>query len=737
MRPYRHALYAASILSGLIPATSFAQSATTLQPIVVEADPDGKVEETTAGPVQGLRALTAKSATKTATPIEELPQSLQVVPRSLIDAQSSITVSEAARNVSNVQPVDTLMIGNVEQVPVRIRGFGAEQWTDGYAGNLFLAGDREGLVNVERVEVLKGPNALLYGGGAGSPVGGAINVISKMPTDTPFYEVGGTVGTDNYWSPFVDLNQPLDENGRALFRLTAEYTSNDSHIDVLESDRYSVHPTLTLTNRSDTSLTLQGFASEHRQQAYIGLPVTGTLVGDFELPTDLFIGHPDIERSYSKDHGVTATFDHAFNGIWSTNIKARWSQSEMDQHAQPPFLDASGTGGTPFLPPSTFDLNNTEHYDEQQEFSFNPSLQADFRAGPTKNTVLLGLDYSRVTDTGFMHTDTLGNYCYLLGGGCTPVTVDLTNPTYTVPYTRPQPGVGEGVSYFDFDNTYITKGAYGQVQTTLFDRVHLLGGARLASIDMTYNDTATGSRITWVTEETKLLPRAGVVVDLLDSLSVYASYGEGMKWVPFSQTLAQPKPETSKQYEAGVKINLDDRLTGTLAVFQINRENVPYRISVTETAMSKQTSRGFEADLLYQVDEHWSLLGSYGYTDAFFDGDGGASAPDGNKLPFVPEHSGRLWANYAFGNGMLDGWSAGAGVYLASGQYVDAQNVYKTEGYHTFDAKVGYEEDRFRLALTLKNLTDEDYLEPYTWFGGQVSPGAPRSAFLQFSYKFN
>ena len=129
------------------------------------------VENTTAGPVQGFRALTAKSSTRTSTPIEQLPQNINVITRSLIDSQLSITLSDAVRNASNVQPVDTRMIGNVEQTPVKIRGFGAELWTDGFAGNLFIAGDRDGLVNVERVEVLKGPSAVVYGGGAGASDG--------------------------------------------------------------------------------------------------------------------------------------------------------------------------------------------------------------------------------------------------------------------------------------------------------------------------------------------------------------------------------------------------------------------------------------------------------------------------------------------------------------------------------------------------------------------------------------
>jgi iron complex outermembrane receptor protein len=102
----------------------------------------------------------------------------------------------------------------------------------------------------------------------------------------------------------------------------------------------------------------------------------------------------------------------------------------------------------------------------------------------------------------------------------------------------------------------------------------------------------------------------------------------------------------------------------------------------------------------------------------------------------VPENSGRLWVDYAFGPNFLPGWSIGAGIYAASGAYVDAQNRWKTDGYYTVDAKLAYENEHFAASLAVKNLTDEEYFTPYVWFGGQVAPGAPRTVYGQFSYKF-
>ncbi|HXI08044.1 MAG: TonB-dependent siderophore receptor [Bradyrhizobium sp.] len=678
---------------------------------------------TTAGPVQGYRALSATSATKTDTAIERIPQNIVVIPRSVIDDQGATTVTEAVQNVSNVRPVDTRMIGNVEQVPIKIRGFGAEMWIDGYPGNLFLAGDRDGLANVERIEVLKGPNALLYGGGAGSPVGGTINVISKLPRDIARYEFGGTFGSYQHWNPYFDINQPLNDTKTALFRITGEYGQSKSFIDVLSPSHYNVNPTLTLTNREDTSLTIQGFVSQQRQQAYPGLPVEGTLFGAYRVRRDLYFGDPNISKSYSRLYGTTVTFDHQFNEIWSTNIKARFSRSEFDQMSQSPLLDPTGTGGTPVFPPSTFDVNNIDVFDRQREFSINPSLKARFSAGPTDNTLLFGVDYSRVTESGYMNTDAFPS-----------AFVDLSDPNPVFPpFVRPAaPNLFE---FFKFDNTYLTKAAYTQLQSTIFDRVHLLAGVRFNSIDTTWIETGQSVPGTYTTSAAKALPRTGIVFDLFKGLSLYASYGEGMKWSPFSTAFIVAPAETSQQREAGIKFNFGGMFSGTVAAFDIDRQNVPYTTAAFTGALSSQKSRGFETDLVFQPNSNWSVLASYGYVDAFYVTDT-PTAPAGNKLYFVPQNSGRGWINYKF-DGPWTGWSVGAGIYAASGQYVDALNRWFTPGYYTLDAKIAYETKNFRAAFFVKNLTGQEYYVPYAWLGGQVAPGAPRTFYLQTSYKFD
>jgi len=701
---------------------------------------------TTAGPVDGYRALTAFSSTKTATPIEQIPQSIQVIPRKVIEDQKSLTVSEAVQNVSNVQGPNSRSLGDTQLYPYTIRGFGAQAWLDGLVLP-FSLGDRDAFANVERIEVLKGPNALLYGGGAGAPIGGAVNIVSKLPTDHASGEFGFTYGSYNYLQPYFDVNQPLSRNGTVLFRLTGEYTAADSFIDILEQDRYAINPTLTLTNKTDTTLTVQGRWSKSQQQTYQGLPVFGTILGDFRIDREMFIGPANIPRGFSEVKGVTVTLDHRFDEVWSANVKARWSKGSFEQNAQL-LVGSDFAGAVPAIPPSTWLLGNTELHQDIEEITVNPNAQARFSLGASKNTLLLGADYSRVRDNGFLQTDYLGNACAAFFGvgpclGVVGATVDLVNPTFPIPYVDPRSvpqyqdifGFDQIITFADTQNIYTTSGVYAQLQSTLYERVHVLAGLRSSHVNVEQTETALGFPQLTVTDAHRLLPRAGILVDLVPWLSAYASYSEGMRAVPRQLPGGESRPEFSEQREAGVKFDLGGKLTGTLSYFEINRDNVVVSLGLGNVALASQKAHGYEADVLWQPNRNWQVLASYGFTNAEF-ADGLLGVPAGNKFPIVPQHSGRLWVNYMFDEPVLRGWSVGAGIYAASSQFVDAANLYEVGGYYTVDAKIGYENEHFKASLNVKNLTGEEYFVPYAFLGGQVSPGDERAFYGTVAYKY-
>lgn len=721
--------WAASASLVAIPHAVFAQSQVQLPTVVVQSDAEAPaagdangppVTETTAGPVQGYRALTAASATRTNTPIEEIPQSIQVIPRSVIDDQDSLTVAEALRNVSGVlgtNPVQTPAFTSAY-----IRGFPAEYWVDGLT-TFYNGGDRDSLVNVERIEVLKGPNAILYGGGTGAPLGGVINLVSKLPTEKAFAEFGFTFGSYAYLQPYFDVNTPLTKDGTVLFRMTGEYTSAGSFIEVLDTQRYSFNPTLTFTNKIDTTLTLQARISNWEQQEYQGLPATGTVTGAFRLNPNMFIGPSDIPNSTSQVQSLTATFDHRFDDVWSANIQARISNTKYKELVQNFTSGFDFTGNAPALPAAYWNVLNVSLYQQQQEATIVANALAKFNIGPTENKLLFGADYSRLSDDGYMYGDF--NDIFTLGY------VNLLNPVYP-PYVEPVHSPANVIA--DAQNIYNSGGAYVQLQSTVWDRLHLVGGLRLAnlrieSVSPTFSTSST-------LDTTELLPRIGAVVDVFKGFSLYASYSQGLKANPFTIYVGAPQPEHSEQSEAGIKFDLGYGLTGSMALFQINRTGVPVFTGIASEAIGVQRSQGFEADILWQPDRNWQVLASYAYVDAIVVNAIPGVAAAGNQLNIVPPNSGRLWVNYKFDASVAEGWSVGAGIYAASGAYVDLANVYETPAYFTIDAKIAYEVDKFKASITAKNLTGEDYFVPYNYYGGRVAPGDARGVYGKVAWTF-
>jgi iron complex outermembrane receptor protein len=657
------------------------------------------------------------SATRTDTPVKQIPQSIQAINKSLIDDQQSVTVSEVLGNVSSVVPRNALYTPVVENTLVR--GFRAEQLIDGFT-QYYNPGDRESTVNIEQIEVLKGSNAVLYSGGSGAPVGGVINVISKLPQAKAFAEAGFKMGSYSFYQPYIDWNQPFSDN--VLFRVTGEYTDSASQIDILETQRFNINPVLTITDNDSTRFTLQGKVSRWRQPDYQGLPATGTVSGDFRINPKTFIGPSDIANSESDSDAVWASLDKTFNQTWSLNFKARYATSSFDQKVQ----SLLGSGASfaqafaadlPLMPPSTWGLLNAELYQKQQELSFLGNVLAKFSLGPTENRLLLGADQSDLDDAGF--TDFV----------VPKALVNLDNPQFENAYEIP----GPGITQVSMSNQ--TYGGYAQLQSTLFKRFHQLLGLRLGGLDMTYFDRSSPLNTQSRTETLRWLPRVGSVVDLNDAVSLFASYSEGMRGQPFVKFASAPEPELSRQLEAGVKLDINHWLSGQLAVYQIDRDHVAINLGSGFVAEGKQRSQGFEMDLTWHPIENLDVLTSYGHTDAeFVEGLFGIKA--GNRLALVPQNSGRVWANYRFTQPALQGLSMGFGVYLRDAAFLSDNNQFKAAGYHSFDAAIAYETSHYKIAASAKNLSNETYFQPYDYLDGRVAPSQGASVYVTLSVKY-
>ncbi|HRD78781.1 MAG TPA: TonB-dependent receptor, partial [Hyphomicrobiaceae bacterium] len=468
----------------------------------------------------------------------------------------------------------------------RIRGFESEVLVDGFP-LYYGGGDFSSLVNVERIEVLKGPGGIFYQGGQ-TLTGGVVNLLSKLPHGERRYEVGVVFGGHGTWIPWFDINQPLNASKTALFRMTAEFEQSREFIDVVERERYSLNPTFMFRDDAST-LVIQLHASRRTQHEYSGLPAVGTIDrSSFSIRRDLFVGDPAIPKHVNANERIAAYFKHKLDDVWTIDVSARYGRSSLFEPTQALF-NFFGSSNQPVFG-SNFSVLSALLTETTHEMAFNANAIAKFQIADSRNTFLVGIDFNRTTDEGKL----TGTFPYL---------VDFLNPTFPR-YTFDQP-----LAFTIVDNTYWNSGLSIQLHSTIKDRFHILLGARLAHVDVISRELTTGG--SFHTDEWKVLPRAGIVVDIVRGVSAFASYSEGLRAVPFFSAAAAPKPEESRQIEGGLKIALPTGLSATLALFEISRLNVATpdpNVPFAQVQTGEQQSRGFDIDLVWQPIAGLSVL---------------------------------------------------------------------------------------------------------------------------------
>ncbi|NOQ13575.1 MAG: TonB-dependent siderophore receptor [Methyloprofundus sp.] len=675
----------------------------------------------------GYHVFSASTATRVNTPMMELAQSIQVIPRALIDDQQALTVTESLRNISGVVPRTPGITPNFE--PTLIRGFSAMQMIDGFYQNL-NTGDQGSLVNIQQIEVIKGANATLYSGGGGSPSGGVINLLSKLPEKEAFYEFGLKGGNYQFVQPYVDINQPINES--LLLRFTGEYSHSKSHVEVLQTERYNLNPSLTWTNNKSSSLTLQGKYSKWQQQDYQGLPATGTVAGDFTLDPRLYIGPADIGDSVSELGSVWGTFKHQFNDSWAMTAKARYAYSLHDTITQgiigegfdfsadkPLSAEDLALLGSPALK-HTWGLSNNELYQQSDEMTFQlySTVYFDFEA--SHHALIIGGDFSEHDEAGFIEFNAL-----LIG------LVDLTQPVF-LPYEYP--GTREN-KQFTRNTTY---GGYMQLQSTLYEHLHLLAGFRAGNVSSDYKNTTPGFEFSSDASTTRVLPNVGAVIDLGDEYAFFVNYNQGMRAQSGVNFVSTPKPELSDQLEFGLKFDIAEQLTGQLALYQINKKNMAITDfsdpQLRATTGGQQRSRGVESNISWQLSDGFKLLATYAFTDARFSDS--LIVAKGNQVPGVPEHAGRLWLNYAFQEALLSGLSIGAGIYAQSSAYLENKNLFKSDAFYTMDATIAYARNNYKLGISVKNLSDVNYYQRLNYFATRTMPAQGTEVFFSGTVTF-
>jgi iron complex outermembrane recepter protein len=661
---------------------------------------------------EGYNPSNTSVGTRTDTPLRDIPQSIQIVPQEVLRDQNVTNFNEAVKNVPGVSPTNP---STNEIASFNIRGFSVGDFN---SNNILRNGLREAGIleivsnpDIERIEVLRGPASVLYGG---ANPGGIINLVTEQPLRDPFYAVDATIGNYDFYRGAIDLSGPLNDSRTILYRLNAGYQNSGSFVDFVELERFTIAPVVSFAIGERTRLTVEGEYIDRDQVLNSGLPAEGTLFSNpnGRIPRNRFLGEPDGILYYIQAR-AGYRLEHQFSDNWSLQNTFQWKTarvSSTDRIFSATSLDADNR---------TLNGDLLDIYAHTDIYDLNLNLTGRFATGSIGHQLTLGVDLGR-----YDRNDDL-----LLAPAAS---IDVFNPVYG------QPATGAFAPVFVANRLTDTLGIYIQDQVTLTENLKLLLGGRFDLFRQTEEDflAETSTR----QSGDAFNPRVGIVYQPIQPISLYASYSRS--FTPAIGTAFDGgvfQPERGTQYEIGVKADVTDQLSATLALYELTRTNVltddtrpgiPPGFSIQT---GEQRSRGAELSIQGEILPGWNILAGYAYTNAEITEDN--TLPEGNRLANVPENAFNLWTTYEIQSGDLQGLGFGLGLFFVGEREGDLDNTFQFPSYLRTDAAIFYRRNQFRVGLNIRNLFDIDYFE--TSFGRlRVFPGEPFTVQGTISWQF-
>ena len=661
------------------------------------------------------------SIMRSSAPIQEIPQTVNVVAAQVIRDQAPRNLDDALANVSGITQGNTL---GSTQDSVMTRGFGDNRNGSIMRDGMPLVQGRGMNATVDRVEVLKGPASLLYG--IQDP-GGVVNMVSKKPELEQYNALtlrGSTYGEGKNGSGgSFDSTGALGTSGLA-YRMVLDHEDEDYWRNYGVHRETLVAPSLAWFGERTKLL----FAYEHRE--FLTPFDRGTVI-------DPRTNHPlDISRNERLDEpfndmeGRSDLYhfeaDHELNDNWNAHFGYSWNRETYD--ASQVRVTAIDTGkGT-----LTRSMDGTQNAISTDRFA-TASLEGKVNVAGMQHDLVFGIDdeYRKIYRADLIRQKSLSTFSYL-----NPVYGREVQGTTVSPADSAQTDLLRSDSVFVQDSIHLT------------DQWIFLAGGRFQAYDQ-YAGKGVPFKANTDNNGQKWVPRAGLVYRYTDELSFYGSYTESFKpnstIAPLSGSSTvldgSIAPEEAKSWEIGAKLDMPGRVTGNIALFDIKKRNVLVANSegpvTIYSAAGEVRSRGLELDLSGQLSDRWSLIGSYAYTDAEVTED-----PDykGNQLQNVARNSGSLSAVYDFGNVIGgDQLRVGAGARYVGEREGNAVNDFELPGYTVADAFATYDTQldgqKVKFQLNVKNLFDRTY---YTSAASRffVSMGDSRQVTLSSTLEF-
>ncbi|MDR6535811.1 TonB-dependent siderophore receptor [Variovorax soli] len=701
----------AASLALLHGAAQAQQQGNTLKEVTVSTDQEA-----------GYATAVGSTATKGSAPLRDVPQAVNVLPAQLLRDQGATSMQDALRNAPGV----SFSSGDGQRDQVVIRGFTAiaDWFVDGVRDDALYFRD---LSDTERIEVLKGPAAVLYGRGSS---GGLINRVTKKPVfGESFGEVSLGLGSHDFKRATADLNTPIGEN--MAFRLNVAREKSGSYRDQQFIDRYSIAPSLAMKFSPQTDLLLQYTNAHDQRLTDFGIPALNGRPVD--VPIGTYYGSALARRddtSTSKVQSFTATLNHRFSDTLSLRNTTRYYSYKLDRFNTLP----SGT-----TDPVRLTVGRTRGFvDRDEDGWFNQSdLSWRNELGGFKQEWLVGAElgvqnkraYSVSSSVGFQRVSIFD-----------PVSVPPPIPLASYLATSAIPS----------NSTFETTALYAQDQITLAPQWKALVGARY---DMFDQETSFERSLPTLTRtDKKFSPRAGLVWQPSDAQSYYVSYSRSFQPsaenFALSANNADNAPEITVNKEIGAKLDfLEGALGFTAALFNLERSGIKNSDPANparQINVGTQRTNGLELTVAGKLPGRWDISAGYAYLDgrmvkslATVSGlqlPVGAPMPvQGKVAPLTPRHSAFVWLMKDLGHG----FSAGGGLNYVAARYASLTNLVTLPGYVTADLAGSYKTDRYELALNLKNLANKKhYVSAHGSVDNLIIPGPPRELQLTLRAKF-
>ncbi|MGY4211955.1 iron complex outermembrane receptor protein [Burkholderia sp. PvR073] len=647
----------------------------------------------------GLVGLRTATATRTDTPVAEIPQTTNIVTAQQIEMTGATDLNQALRYVPGFA---TFGSDTRTDWYAALRGFTPTLYVDGLAApnTAVIANWRVDPYTIDSIAVLRGPTSVLYG--AGEP-GAIVDAHTKLADGERVREAGVQIGNDARKQTMLDIGDKLDSDGRYAYRFVGIARDGNAVTGPNADRRVAVAPSFRWRPTADTSLTVSAsFLQDHGDISSNFLPASGTVLPNRNgrLSQDIYMGDPTFNDYRKKQWSLGYALEHRVNPIWTLQQDVRWSRLSLD--------DAT-VFGNGFMPGSTtnmmrfaglFQLNYSR-------LDIDNRAQARFATGPLEHTLLLGLQFDRQTTT---------NSVWL----ALAPSLNLYHPVYR-PVTAAIFSGRTSLGHVDQYTAMNSLGAYAQDQMR-WNRWTLTLGGREDRVNARFDDRAAG--IGTQQDVSAFSGRVGLTYQGDAGLSPYVSYSTSFDPVIGVRMYGGglPKPTRGKQTEAGLRWQPAGRnLMLTAAVYRIDQTNVltptPPNLDPTGTSSvqtGKVRSRGIELSAVGNVTRELSIVASYVYQDVKNVQANDASLNNWPVSVPLPRQMASLWTDWTWHTGALSGLGVGAGVRYQSASAGAPDNSLTVPSATLYDLAMHYELRHWRFALNVANVFDRRYVSGCT-----------------------